>query len=135
MTPACFGPRELRDCKDETTTRLINEPARQRELTQQAAVRLAVQAEPDRAAAAIPLRERRATLWAAHKLPPKTGRPADKVLRRPVGRSVTIFVDASAPIAIVAREPEPWPSLTACKPNRTDIALSAWETVAELCRS
>ena len=64
--------------KDETTTRLVNELARQRGLTKQAAVRLAVEAELDRAAAAVPLRERLARLWAEHPLPPPTGKAADK---------------------------------------------------------
>jgi antitoxin VapB len=61
-----------------TTTRLVNELAKQRGLTKQAAVRLAVQADLDRAAARVPLRERLARLWAEHKLPPATGEAADK---------------------------------------------------------
>lgn len=64
--------------KDPTTTRLVNELAKQRGLTKQAAVRLAVQAELDRAAARVPLRERVARLWAEHTLPPATGEAADK---------------------------------------------------------
>lgn len=64
--------------KDETTTRLVNELARQRGVTKQAAVRLAVQAELSREAASVPVRERLATLWASHKLPPRTGEVADK---------------------------------------------------------
>ena len=56
----------------------INELAKQRGLTKQAAVRLAVQAELDRAAARVPLRERVARLWAEHTLPPATGEAADK---------------------------------------------------------
>ena len=64
--------------KDETTTRLVNELARQRGLTKQAAVRLAVQAELDRAAAAVPLRERLVKLWTEYPLPPPTGKAADK---------------------------------------------------------
>jgi antitoxin VapB len=64
--------------KDATTTRLVNELARQRGLTKQAAVRLAVQAELDRAAARVPLRERLARLWAEHPMPPATGEAADK---------------------------------------------------------
>jgi antitoxin VapB len=64
--------------KDETTTRLVNELARQRGVTKQAAVRLAVQAELRREAAAVPIRERLAALWATHKLPPRTGKAADK---------------------------------------------------------
>jgi antitoxin VapB len=64
--------------KDETTTRLVDKLARRRGLTKQAAVRLAVQAELDRAEAAVPLRDRLARLWAAHPLPPPTGDRADK---------------------------------------------------------
>jgi hypothetical protein len=47
-------------------------------LTKQAAVRLAVQAELDRDAPAIPLRERFAALRAADPLRAPTGIPADK---------------------------------------------------------
>lgn len=44
----------------------------------QDAVLLAVQAEVDRAAAAVPLRDRLARLWAEHPLHPPTGKAADK---------------------------------------------------------
>jgi antitoxin VapB len=44
----------------------------------QAAVKMAVKAELDRAAEAIPLRDRFAGLRAAHPLPPSTGEAADK---------------------------------------------------------
>ena len=64
--------------KDETTTQLVNELARRRGLTKQAAVKLAVQAELERAAAAVPLRERLATLWGEYPLPPASGKVADK---------------------------------------------------------
>ena len=64
--------------KDETTTQLVNELAHQRGLTKQVAVRRAVQAELDRAAAAVPLRARLVRLWAEHPLPPPTGNAADK---------------------------------------------------------
>jgi antitoxin VapB len=64
--------------KDETTTRLVNELARKRGLTKQKAVRLAVEAELERAERAIPLRERLKQLWDAHPLPPPTGHAADK---------------------------------------------------------
>ena len=64
--------------KDETTTRLVAELAKQRGVTKQAAVRLAVKAELDRAAAAVPLRERLRVLWKAHPMPPETGELADK---------------------------------------------------------
>jgi antitoxin VapB len=64
--------------KDDATADLVRQLAKQRGLTKQDAVRLAVKAELDRAAAAVPLRERLAKLWEAHPLPPKTGKAADK---------------------------------------------------------
>lgn len=66
------------DIKDEMTTRLVNEFARQRGVTKQAAVRMAVQAELQHDAVAIPVRQRLAELWVSHKLPSKTGKVADK---------------------------------------------------------
>ena len=57
---------------------LVNGLDHQRGLTKHAAVRLAVQAELDRAAAAVPLRARLVRLWAEHPLPPPTGNAADK---------------------------------------------------------
>lgn len=50
---------------------------------------------------------------------------------------MTIFVDASALIAIVAREPDAL-TLADClqeDPDRLCSALAAWEAVAGLCRS
>ena len=64
--------------KDDTTASLVAQLAKLRGLTKQDAVRLAVQAELDRAKEAIPLRERAAALRAAHPLPPPTGHSADK---------------------------------------------------------
>lgn len=64
--------------KDETTAGLVRQLAQQRGLTKQDAVRLAVTAELQREAAALPLRDRLARLRAAHKLPPATGEAADK---------------------------------------------------------
>jgi antitoxin VapB len=64
--------------KDETTTRLVGELARRRGLTKQKAVRLAVEAELERAERAIPLRKRLQQLWEAHPMPPATGHAADK---------------------------------------------------------
>ena len=64
--------------KDETTTRLVSELARRRGLTKQGAVRLAVEAELQRAEKAIRLRERVARLWEDQPLPPPTGQAADK---------------------------------------------------------
>jgi antitoxin VapB len=49
-------------------------------LPQPDAVKIAVQAELDRAAEAIPLRDRFAALRQAHQLPPATGNAADKAL-------------------------------------------------------
>jgi len=64
--------------KDDVTADLVRQLAKQRGLSKQDAVRLAVKAELDRAAAAVPLRERLENLWEAHPLPPKTGKVADK---------------------------------------------------------
>ena len=64
--------------KDDTTAQLVGELARLRGITTQDAVRLAVTAELARAAEAIPLRDRLASLRAAHPLPPETGAAADQ---------------------------------------------------------
>jgi antitoxin VapB len=64
--------------KDQVTTELVNQLARQLGVTKQAAVRQAVQAELDRARQAVPLRERLARFLAEHPLPPPTGLEADK---------------------------------------------------------
>jgi antitoxin VapB len=64
--------------KDDATADLVAQLAKLRGLTKQAAVRLAVQAELDRAQASIPLRARVEALRAAHPLPPATGQTADK---------------------------------------------------------
>lgn len=64
--------------KDDATARLVGKLATLRGVSKQDAVRMAVQAELDRAAEAIPLRERFAALRRAHPLPPPTRTPADK---------------------------------------------------------
>jgi antitoxin VapB len=64
--------------KDERTTRLVNQLARRRGLTKQAAVRLAVEAELAREQSTVPLRERLIRLWEANPLPPPTVEAADK---------------------------------------------------------
>ena len=64
--------------KDDTTARLVAELARQRGLSKQDAVRLAVTAELARITEAIPLRERIAAWRREHPLPLPTGLPADK---------------------------------------------------------
>jgi antitoxin VapB len=64
--------------KDDTTARLVAELAERRGVTKQDAVKIAVKAELDRMAEAIPLRERFAALRAEHPLPPPTGQAADK---------------------------------------------------------
>jgi antitoxin VapB len=64
--------------RDDVTAGLVAELAKQRGITKQDAVRLAVTAELERAKEAIPLRERFAALRAAHPLPPPTGLLADK---------------------------------------------------------
>lgn len=64
--------------KDDATAGLVAELARRRGVSKQDAVRLAVQAELQRMAEAIPLRERIAAWRKAHPLPPPTGKQADK---------------------------------------------------------
>jgi antitoxin VapB len=64
--------------KDDATARLVAELARKRGVTKQDAVRLAVMAELERIAEAIPLRQRIAAWRAEHPLPPPTGKAADK---------------------------------------------------------
>jgi antitoxin VapB len=64
--------------RDDATAALVTKLAKLRGLSKQEAVRLAVQAELDRATAAVPLRERFAGLRRAHPLPPATGNAADK---------------------------------------------------------
>lgn len=64
--------------KDDTTAELVAELAKKRGVSKQDAVRLAVQAELDRLAGAIPLRERIAAWRLQHPMPEPTGREADK---------------------------------------------------------
>jgi antitoxin VapB len=64
--------------KDETTTQLVNQLAKLRGLTKQAAVHLAVATELQRAADAVPLHKQFAELRKTHPLPPATGDVADK---------------------------------------------------------
>ena len=64
--------------KDDRTARLVSKLAKLRRISKQDAVRMAVQAELDRASETIPLRERLATVRRAHPLPPPTGKTADK---------------------------------------------------------
>lgn len=61
--------------EDDGTACLV---ARLRGVSKQDAVRIAVQAELDRAAEAVPLRERFAALRRVHPLPPPAGKAADK---------------------------------------------------------
>ena len=64
--------------KDDSVAELVTRLAKQRGVKKQEAVRLAVQAELQRADDAIPLRIRFAEFRASHPLPPKTGALADK---------------------------------------------------------
>lgn len=64
--------------RDDATAELVAKLAKQRGLTKKDAVRLAVTAELERTAQAVPLRERLAALWRENPLPPPTGRVADK---------------------------------------------------------
>jgi antitoxin VapB len=61
--------------KDDTTAALVEQLAKLRHISKQAAVKQAVQAELDRA---IPLAERVAKLWREHPLPAATGVAAGK---------------------------------------------------------
>ena len=64
--------------KDDYTAGLVGQLARLRGLSKQDAVKMAVQAELERAANLIPLRDRFAAVRAKHPLPPPTGEQADK---------------------------------------------------------
>jgi antitoxin VapB len=64
--------------KDDATAELVAQLAKKRGVSKQDAVRLAVQAELQRLAQAIPLRERIAAWRKEHPLPPPTGLKADK---------------------------------------------------------
>ena len=67
-------PLYIKDDAAELVARL----AKLRGISKQDAVKLAVRAELDRGAEAVPLRERFAALHAEHPLPPSTGEKADK---------------------------------------------------------
>jgi antitoxin VapB len=64
--------------KDDATAQLVAQLAKLRGVSKQDAVKIAVKGELDRAAEAVPLRERFAALRKAHPLPPPTGEAADK---------------------------------------------------------
>lgn len=64
--------------KDDSTAQLVAQLAKLRGVSKQDAVKLAVQAELDRAEEAVPLRDRFAALRAARPLPPSTGKVADR---------------------------------------------------------
>jgi antitoxin VapB len=64
--------------KDDGTAALVAELARKRGVSKQEAVRLAVQAELQRIAEAIPLRERIAAWRKEHPMPTPTRLKADK---------------------------------------------------------
>ena len=64
--------------KDDATAELVAQLASKRGVSKQDAVRLAVQAELDRIAQAIPLRERIAAWRKEHPMPRPTGSDADK---------------------------------------------------------
>jgi antitoxin VapB len=75
--PAEASPMPLY-IKDNATADLVAQLARQRGVSKQDAVRLAVQAELRRVAEPIPLRERIAAWRKDHPMPPPTGQRADK---------------------------------------------------------
>lgn len=64
--------------KDDATAELVAQLAKKLGVSKQDAVRLAVQAELQRIAEAIPLRERIAAWRKGHPMPPPTGQKADK---------------------------------------------------------
>jgi len=64
--------------KDEATTQLVNELARQEGSSKRDAVKSAVQAALDRRTKDMPLRERLALWRRLHPMPPPTGEIADK---------------------------------------------------------
>ena len=64
--------------KDDGIAQLVAKLAKLRGVSKQKAVQMAVEAELNRAAEAIPLRERFAALRRAHPLSPPTGHVADK---------------------------------------------------------
>ncbi|MDG3442920.1 type II toxin-antitoxin system VapB family antitoxin [Nitrospirillum amazonense] len=64
--------------KDDVTAELVAELAVLRGISKQDAVKLAVRAELQRLAEAVPLRDRLAAFRARHPLPAPTGLPADK---------------------------------------------------------
>jgi antitoxin VapB len=64
--------------KDDATAQLVAQLAKLRGISKQDAVKLAVRAELERIEDAIPLRDRFAALRAAHALPRRTGKTADK---------------------------------------------------------
>ncbi len=64
--------------KDDQTTNLVNTLATLRGVSKKEAVRLAVTAELEREAKAIPLPERLERFWAENPPPPPTGLKADK---------------------------------------------------------
>jgi antitoxin VapB len=64
--------------KDDATAELVAQLAKKRGVSKQDAVRLAVQAELERIAQAVPLRERIAAWRKDHPMPPPTGQKADK---------------------------------------------------------
>ena len=65
--------------KDNATAELVTQLARKRGVSKQDAVRSAVEAELQRIADAIPLRERIAMWRKEHPMPPPTGQEADKL--------------------------------------------------------
>ena len=64
--------------KDDATAALVTKLAKDRGMSKQAAVRLAVEAELERAEQVVPLARRFAVLRAEHPLPLRTGDKADK---------------------------------------------------------
>jgi len=64
--------------RDDATAELVARLAKERGMTKQGAVRMAVEAELDRARESKPLKDRMREWRAANPLPPPTGLKADK---------------------------------------------------------
>ena len=88
IAPSMGAASLTAQAQDDATAALVAELAKKRRVSKQDAVRLAIRAELERIAAAIPLRERIAAWRKEHPLPPPTGQTADGLLRRLVGQSL-----------------------------------------------
>ena len=126
--------------KDDATAALVAELASKRGISKQDAVRLAVQAELKRIAEAIRCRADRGLAKGTPDAALDRKEGGQGVLRRPVRQPLTVFVDASAMIAMIAmiageRDADALADRFAAEPVRLCSAISVWKTVAGLCRT